>query len=141
MGRKMIKCTASDLLSESLPSCVPMLSGDTNPEEYEEHGVDLLKSEASMEYLCNLPPHRSLAFLESTEYQHVSCSTFSYGYNSAFRYEAVYAKDIPEVITGDAFLEKYGDHNDAVTQVDPKRSYCVKAPTRHPIYENFRVEV
>nr|CAB3502562.1 unnamed protein product [Digitaria exilis] len=54
---------------------------------------------------------------------------------------AVYAKDIPEVITGDAFLEKYGDHNDAVTQVDPKRSYCVKAPTRHPIYENFRVEV
>ncbi|RLN09684.1 L-arabinokinase [Panicum miliaceum] len=113
MGRKMIKCAASDLLSESLPSCVPTLSGDTNPEEYEEHGVDLLKSEASMEYLCNLPPHR---------------------------YEAVYAKDIPEVITGDAFLEKYGDHNDAVTQVDPKRSYCVKAPTRHPIYENFRVE-
>jgi L-arabinokinase len=45
------------------------------------------------------------------------------------------------VITGDAFLEKYGDHNDAVTKVDPKRSYCVKAPTRHPIYENFRVEV
>ncbi|KAG2648476.1 hypothetical protein PVAP13_1NG027200 [Panicum virgatum] len=113
MGRKMIKCAASDLLSESLPSCVPTLSGDTNPEEYEEHGVDLLKSEASMEYLCNLPPHR---------------------------YEAVYAKNIPEVITGDAFLEKYGDHNDVVTQVDPKRSYCVKAPTRHPIYENFRVE-
>ncbi|OEL36892.1 L-arabinokinase [Dichanthelium oligosanthes] len=113
MGRKMIKCAASDLLSESLPSCVPMQSGDTNLEEYEEHGVDLLKSEASMEYLCNLPPHR---------------------------YEAVYAKDIPEVITGDDFLEKYGDHNDSVTAVDPKRSYCVKAPTRHPIYENFRVE-
>lgn len=66
-----------------------------------------------MEYLCNLPPHR---------------------------YEAVFAKEIPETITGDAFLEKYGDHNDAVTEVDPKRSYCVKAPTRHPIYENFRVE-
>jgi hypothetical protein len=58
-----------------------------------------------------------------------------------FRYEAVFAKEIPETITGDAFLEKYGDHNDAVTEVDPKRSYCVKAPTRHPIYENFRVEV
>jgi hypothetical protein len=65
MGRKS---AASDLLSESLPSCVPTLSGDTNPEEYEEHGVDLLKSEASMEYLCNLPPHRSLALLKSTEY-------------------------------------------------------------------------
>ncbi|CAD6248117.1 unnamed protein product [Miscanthus lutarioriparius] len=113
MGRKMIKCAASDLLSELLPSCTSMQSGYSNPDEYEEHGVDLLKSEASMEYLCNLPPHR---------------------------YEAVYAKDIPETITGDVFLEKYGDHNDAVTEVDQKRSYCVKAPTRHPIYENSRVE-
>jgi L-arabinokinase len=59
----------------------------------------------------------------------------------SFRYEAAYAKDIPEVISGDAFLEKYGDHNDTVTVIDPKRSYSVKAPTRHPIYENFRVEV
>lgn len=58
-----------------------------------------------------------------------------------FRYEAIYAKDIPEVITGDAFLKKYGDHDDTVTAIDPKRSYNVKAPTRHPIYENFRVEV
>lgn len=57
------------------------------------------------------------------------------------RYEAAYSKDIPEIITGDAFLEKYGDHNDMVTVIDPKRSYSVKAPTRHPIYENFRVEV
>ncbi|KAM0821317.1 hypothetical protein ACQ4PT_072325 [Festuca glaucescens] len=28
------------------------------------------------------------------------------------RYEATYSKDIPEIITGDAFLEKYRDHND-----------------------------
>ncbi|KAG8058091.1 hypothetical protein GUJ93_ZPchr0002g24544 [Zizania palustris] len=114
MGRKMIKCAAADLLSQSLPSSPPTQSGDTNCDEYEEHGVDLLKSEASLEYLCNLPPHR---------------------------YEAVYARDIPEIITGDAFLVKYGDHNDSVTIVDPKRSYSVKAPTKHPIYENFRVEV
>lgn len=59
MGRKMIKCAASDLLSESLPSCPPIQSGNTNSDEYEEHGVDILKSEASLEYLCNLPPHRS----------------------------------------------------------------------------------
>jgi L-arabinokinase len=60
---------------------------------------------------------------------------------SYFRYESVYSKDIPDVITGDAFLEKYGDHCDMVTVIDPKRSYAVKSPTRHPIYENFRVEV
>ena len=61
--------------------------------------------------------------------------------NPNCRYEAVYAKDIPEVISGEAFSEKYGDHNDTVTVIDPKRSYSVKASTRHPIYENFRVEV
>ncbi|KAM0837823.1 hypothetical protein ACQ4PT_061373 [Festuca glaucescens] len=111
MGRKMLKCAASNLLSQSFPSTTTQ-SCDTS-EEYEKYGVELLKSEASLQYLCNLPPHR---------------------------YEASYARDIPEVITGDEFLEKYGDHNDAVTVVDPKRSYSVKAPTRHPIYENFRVE-
>ena len=66
---------------------------------------------------------------------------FLYDKSLNFRYEAVYSKDIPEIITGDAFLEKYGDHNDMVTVIDPKRPYGVKAPTRHPIYENFRVEV
>ncbi|XP_015693699.2 L-arabinokinase-like [Oryza brachyantha] len=108
MGRKMIKCAASDLASESSISDAPVQSND-----YKQNAIDLLKSEASLEYLCNMPPHR---------------------------YEAVYAKDIPEVITGDTFLEKYGDHDDTVTSIDPKRDYSVKAPTRHPIYENFRVE-
>ncbi|KAJ1260746.1 hypothetical protein BS78_10G255900 [Paspalum vaginatum] len=103
MGRKMIKCAASGLVSESpVQTCC-----------YKETGMDLLKSEAELEYLCNLPPHR---------------------------YEAVYAKEIPDVTSGNAFLEKYGDHNDTVTVIDPKRSYSVKAPTRHPVYENFRVE-
>ncbi|KAK3131212.1 hypothetical protein QOZ80_6BG0503530 [Eleusine coracana subsp. coracana] len=108
MGRKMIKNAASNLVSESLTSEVP-----DQPDCYKENSMDLLKSDATMEYLCNLPPHR---------------------------YEAVYSKDIPEVISGDAFLKKYGDHSDTVTVIDPKRSYAVKAPTRHPIYENFRVE-
>ncbi|XP_062234198.1 L-arabinokinase-like isoform X2 [Phragmites australis] len=108
MGRKMIKCAASDLVSKFLTSEAPVQS-----DCYKEDCTDLLKSEAALEYLCNLPPHR---------------------------YEAVYAKDIPEVITGDAFLEKYGDHSDTVTIIDPNRCYSVKAPTRHPIYENFRVE-
>ncbi|KAL6873876.1 hypothetical protein ACP4OV_013958 [Aristida adscensionis] len=108
MGRKMIKCAASNLVSESITSEAPVQSNC-----YKENGTDLLKSDAALEYLCNVPPHR---------------------------YEAIYEKDIPDVITGDAFLEKYGDHNDTVTTIDPKRSYSVKAPTRHPIYENFRVE-
>lgn len=57
------------------------------------------------------------------------------------RFEGIYDKALPESTSGEDFLEKYGDHNDRVTTVDPMRSYSVKAPTRHPIYENFRVEV
>jgi hypothetical protein len=54
MGRKMIKCAASDLVSESLTSGPPVQS-----DCYKENGMGVLKSEAALEYLCNLPPHRS----------------------------------------------------------------------------------
>ncbi|XP_042452173.1 L-arabinokinase-like isoform X1 [Zingiber officinale] len=114
MGRKMIKSAASSLLSHSLANLNSNQQVDEiNSDEYEEHGIDLLKKEASLDYLCNISTHR---------------------------YEAVYAKKLPEHITGESFLEKYTDHNDTVTVIDPKRTYAVKAPTKHPIYENFRVE-
>ncbi|CAK7354350.1 unnamed protein product [Dovyalis caffra] len=102
MGRKMIKSRASSTLSRSQPS-----------DELEDNSVDLLNAEASLDYLCNLPPHR---------------------------FEALYAKVLPESILGETFLEKYADHNDAVTVIDEKRTYVVRAPAKHPIYENFRVK-
>lgn len=58
-----------------------------------------------------------------------------------YRYEALYAKMLPESMLGETFLEKYADHNDPVTVIDPKRNYGITAPARHPIYENFRVKV
>ena len=58
-----------------------------------------------------------------------------------FRYEDLYVKILPESILGEAFLKKYADHGDPVTVIDPKRNYGLRAPTRHPIYENFRVKV
>lgn len=42
---------------------------------------------------------------------------------------------------GQTFIDEYLDHDDPVTMIDQKRSYSVKAPARHPIYENFRVKV
>ncbi|KAG1332002.1 L-arabinokinase [Cocos nucifera] len=114
MGRQMIKTAASNLLSQSLNSVSTPQEGDgMNSDEFEEHGIELLKAESSLNYLCNLSPHR---------------------------YEAVYAKKLPECIAGEGFINKYTDHNDTVTVIDPKRTYAVKAPTKHPIYENFRVE-
>lgn len=53
----------------------------------------------------------------------------------------MYAKDLPESMDGETFLKEYGDHNDSVTVINPNRTYGIKAPTKHPIYENFRVEV
>ncbi|XP_073005010.1 L-arabinokinase-like [Typha latifolia] len=115
MGRKMIKSAASALLFQFPTSLNAPLQGDyMNSDECEEHGIEFLKAEASMNYLCNLSPHR---------------------------YEAAYARKIPECITGQAFIKKYADHGDSVTVIDPKQSYSVKAPTKHPIYENFRVQV
>ncbi|XP_038905289.1 L-arabinokinase-like [Benincasa hispida] len=108
MGRRMIKSRASELLSNS-----SSLANGISHDDLEDDGIELLESESSLDYLCNLPPHR---------------------------YEAMYAKQLPETIKGEAFMEKYSDHNDAVTVIDPKRVYGVRAPARHPIYENFRVK-
>lgn len=61
--------------------------------------------------------------------------------NFNYRYEALYAKMLPESMLGETFLEKYADHHDPVTVIDHKCIYGVKAPAKHPIFENFRVKV
>ncbi|KAL5716067.1 L-arabinokinase [Ranunculus cassubicifolius] len=113
MGRKIITSTASTLVSRvASESPSPRVNGNTS-DEYEEEAIDLLEAEASLDYLCNLSPSR---------------------------YEASYSKKLPESILGETFLEHYADHNDSMTIIDPKRTYSVQAPARHPIYENFRVK-
>jgi galactokinase len=47
---------------------------------------------------------------------------------------------VPEWILGREFLERYGGITDRVTSVDPGRTYSVRAPTLHPIYENERTD-
>ncbi|KAG4963079.1 hypothetical protein JHK82_039758 [Glycine max] len=106
MGMKMIKAKASEELSES------WAANGLNYDEVEQDDIELLKQETSLDYLCNLPPHR---------------------------FVTLYAKTIPESIVGETFLEQYQNHNDPVTTIDPKRTYGVRAPTMHPIFENFRV--
>ncbi|KAK7260752.1 hypothetical protein RIF29_27049 [Crotalaria pallida] len=106
MGLKMIKSKASDELSE-------LRANGLNYDEVEQDDIELLKQEASLDYLCNLLPHR---------------------------YEALYAKTIPESIIGEEFLKEYKNHNDPVTIIDEKRNYNVRFPTIHPVYENFRVK-
>ncbi|KHG02227.1 L-arabinokinase -like protein [Gossypium arboreum] len=84
-----------------------------SPDEVDNDGLELLEAEASLDYLCNLSPHR---------------------------YEALYANLLPQSMLGEVFLEKYVDHGDTVTVIDKKRTYSVTAAAKHPVYENFRVK-
>nr|KJB66017.1 hypothetical protein B456_010G124600 [Gossypium raimondii]KJB66019.1 hypothetical protein B456_010G124600 [Gossypium raimondii] len=109
MGRKIIKATASTRLSQSMST-----ANGASPDEVDNDGLELLEAEASLDYLCNLSPHR---------------------------YEALYANLLPQSMLGEVFLEKYVDHGDTVTVIDKKRTYSVTAAAKHPVYENFRVKV
>ena len=54
-------------------------------------------------------------------------------------YEREFAGQIPVSIAGREFLKNYTGTTDTIAAIDPKRSYAVKAPTEHGIYENHRV--
>jgi galactokinase len=54
-------------------------------------------------------------------------------------FEQQFAAHLPERLRGVEFLARYGSTTDRVTRVRPERDYAVLAPTRHPIYEHFRV--
>jgi galactokinase len=56
-------------------------------------------------------------------------------------FEQGFAARVPEQMMGGEFLARYAGTTDAVTRVDPARSYAVCVPTTHPIYEHFRVRV
>jgi galactokinase len=58
---------------------------------------------------------------------------------SPSEFEARVCAGLPLELTGAEFLEKYGDHRDAVTTVDPGARYAVRVPSAHPVHEHFRV--
>src|SRR5438132_7087778 len=46
---------------------------------------------------------------------------------------------LPDQMSGADFLARYAGTADTVTTVDPARTYKVRQPTAHPVYENHRV--
>lgn len=113
MGRKIVKSNASAQISCSLDNNPSQQVNGNTLDEREKDGNNLLETEASLDYLCNLSPHR---------------------------YEVSYVDKLPEYLQGQEFLDKFINHEDSVTVIDKKHTYAVRAPTRHPIYENFRVK-
>ena len=59
---------------------------------------------------------------------------------SPAEFEERYAALLPERMTGAEFIGRYAGITDAVTRVGPGRSYPVRNATRHPVFENDRVE-
>ncbi len=54
-------------------------------------------------------------------------------------FEERYAPHLPERLTGAAFRYQFGDTIDPVAPVNEDATYAVRACTRHPVYEQFRV--
>jgi galactokinase len=54
---------------------------------------------------------------------------------------AQFERAVPDALDGATFLERYSGTTDGVTRVDPDRSYAVRAPTAHPIFEHHRVRL
>ena len=48
--------------------------------------------------------------------------------------------ELPEEMSGDEFVERFGGTSDPVTRVDRQRRYRVRTPTAHPVYERRRAE-
>jgi L-arabinokinase len=56
-------------------------------------------------------------------------------------FEQNYAAHLPERLSGAEFLSRYRGTTDRVTRVEPGRSYDVRVPTAHPVYEHHRVQL
>jgi L-arabinokinase len=55
-------------------------------------------------------------------------------------FEREFVRCLPEEISGDDFLARYGGTADTVTDVERGRRYRVRAPAAHPVYERQRAE-
>jgi galactokinase len=58
---------------------------------------------------------------------------------SPSEFEQRFAARLPEAMKGEDFLARYGGTTDAVTRVEPERTYAVRVAAAHPVYEHFRV--
>lgn len=56
-------------------------------------------------------------------------------------WERKYRERVPEQLGGADFLARYAGSTDAVTRVDPARTYAVRVCAAHPIYEQQRVRL
>ena len=54
-------------------------------------------------------------------------------------FEESYVPRLPESIVGSEFLSLYGGITDPVTHIEAEKTYAVRIPVVHAVYESFRV--
>ncbi len=75
---------------------------------------------------------RMITELAGTDYKYLANITPE-------EFENSFAAHLPAQILGEEFLRRYDGISDTATSVDANRTYPIFAATRHPIYENARV--
>jgi galactokinase len=55
-------------------------------------------------------------------------------------FQTRFAAALPERMRGDEFLARFGGTTDPVTNVDPAKTYVIRAATTHPVKEEARVQ-
>jgi L-arabinokinase len=55
------------------------------------------------------------------------------------RFERDLVRHLPEEMSGEEFIGRYGRTADPVTVVEPRRTYKIRQPTAHPVYEHERI--
>ena len=55
-------------------------------------------------------------------------------------FEQGFSLMLPDSLSGAEFLERYGGTTDRVTRIEEDRTYAIRAPTAHAVYESFRVQ-
>jgi galactokinase len=55
-------------------------------------------------------------------------------------FERDFSAHLPREMSGAEFLARYQGITDTVTSVQPDKNYAVFEPTKHPVYENYRVQ-
>ena len=56
-------------------------------------------------------------------------------------FEREHVSWLPEAMSGAEFMSRYSTTTDTVTTVDPARTYKIRQPTAHPVYEHHRVNL
>jgi L-arabinokinase len=59
---------------------------------------------------------------------------------SPSEFEHDFLQRLPDQMSGEEFISRYSGITDTVTEVEPTRTYKIRQPTAHPIYEHDRVK-